>query len=78
MTRYIVQRLLQSILVMLLVSILVFTLLHLLPGGLVRAQLGPKASPHAVAQLAAVVWVQVPPSQVVSAMKGEVAPSLPS
>ncbi len=53
MTRYIVQRLLQSILVMLLVSILVFTLLHLLPGGLVRAQLGPKASPHAVAQLAA-------------------------
>jgi peptide/nickel transport system permease protein len=51
-TRYLMRRLGQAILVLLLVSVLVFSLLHLLPGGLVRAQLGPKASPHEVAQLA--------------------------
>jgi peptide/nickel transport system permease protein len=52
MTRYLVVRLFQALIVLLLVSVLVFTLLHLLPGGLVRAQLGPKATPHEVQQLA--------------------------
>jgi peptide/nickel transport system permease protein len=33
---------------MFIVSIIVFVLLHLLPGGLVRAQLGPRASAYAV------------------------------
>ncbi|MGH7642225.1 MAG: ABC transporter permease [Candidatus Dormibacteria bacterium] len=53
MTRFILHRTGQSILVLLLVSILVFSLLHVLPGGLVRAQLGPKASPHEVSALTA-------------------------
>ncbi|MGH7610912.1 MAG: ABC transporter permease [Candidatus Dormibacteria bacterium] len=52
MTRYLIHRLFQAAIVLVLVSILVFGLLHLLPGGLVRAQLGPRASPHEVAQLA--------------------------
>lgn len=51
MTAYLVRRLLQAVLVMLIVSVIVFILLHSLPGGLVRAQLGPKASPYAVLQL---------------------------
>jgi peptide/nickel transport system permease protein len=48
---YIVRRLAQAAIVLLLVSIIVFGLLHALPGGLVRAQLGPKASAYAVRQL---------------------------
>jgi peptide/nickel transport system permease protein len=48
---YIVRRLGQAIIVMLLVSMLVFLMLHALPGGLVRSQLGPKASRFAVHQL---------------------------
>ncbi|MGH7691516.1 MAG: ABC transporter permease [Candidatus Dormibacteria bacterium] len=52
MTRYLIRRLFQALLVLLLVSILVFTLLHVLPGGLIRAQLGPRASPHEVRVLA--------------------------
>ncbi len=35
---------------MFIVSIIVFVLLHLLPGGLVRAQLGPRATAYAVRQ----------------------------
>jgi peptide/nickel transport system permease protein len=50
-TGYIARRLLQSVLVMLIVSAIVFILLHALPGGLVRAQLGPKASAYSVLQL---------------------------
>ncbi|MHB1597855.1 MAG: ABC transporter permease [Acidimicrobiales bacterium] len=52
MTAYLARRLGQAVVVLLLVSLIVFGLLHALPGGLVRAQLGPKASPYAVHQLA--------------------------
>jgi peptide/nickel transport system permease protein len=50
-TAYLVRRTLQALLVMLIVSVIVFILLHALPGGLVRAQLGPKASTFQVLQL---------------------------
>ncbi len=52
MTGYILRRLVQSVVVTVLVSIIVFILLHTLPGGLVRAQLGPRASRLAVHDLA--------------------------
>ncbi|MHB1554636.1 MAG: ABC transporter permease [Acidimicrobiales bacterium] len=51
MIGYIIRRLGQAIIVMILVSMLVFLMLHSLPGGLVRSQLGPKASRFAVHQL---------------------------
>ena len=51
MTGYILRRILQAVIVTILVSIIVFLLLHALPGGLVRAQLGPKASATAVHNL---------------------------
>ena len=51
MTRYLVRRYLQAVLVMLIVSVMVFVILHALPGGLVRAQLGPRASTYSVDQL---------------------------
>lgn len=41
----------QTIVVMLIVSLLVFLLLHALPGGLIRSQLGLRATPLAVHQL---------------------------
>ncbi len=44
MTGYLVRRFLQAALVTVIVSIIVFLLLHALPGGLVRAQLGPRAT----------------------------------
>ena len=44
MTGYLVRRFLQAVLVTVIVSIIVFLLLHALPGGLVRAQLGPRAT----------------------------------
>jgi peptide/nickel transport system permease protein len=50
-TAYLVRRGLQAILVMLIVSLIVFILLHSLPGGLVRAQLGSKVSTYQVQQL---------------------------
>jgi peptide/nickel transport system permease protein len=50
-TGYLVRRCLQSLLVMLIVSLIVFIMLHALPGGLVRAQLGPRASTYSVDQL---------------------------
>jgi peptide/nickel transport system permease protein len=49
--RYVVNRMGQAVVVLILVSIIMFGLLHVLPGGLVRAQLGPKASTFAVHQL---------------------------
>jgi peptide/nickel transport system permease protein len=49
---YVFRRLGQSVIVTVLVSIIVFLLLHSLPGGLVRAQLGPKVSALAVHNLA--------------------------
>lgn len=51
MLSYILRRLGQAAVVLVIVSIIVFALLHVLPGGLVRAQLGPKASKYAVRQL---------------------------
>jgi peptide/nickel transport system permease protein len=49
MTGFITRRLLQSIVVVLLVTVIVFILLHLLPGGPARAQLGARATPAAIA-----------------------------
>jgi peptide/nickel transport system permease protein len=51
MTAYLIRRCAQAVLVMLIVSVIVFILLHALPGGLVRAQLGPRASAYSVLQL---------------------------
>jgi peptide/nickel transport system permease protein len=48
---YLARRLAQTVVVLVLVTLIVFGLLHALPGGLVRSQLGPKASSFAVHQL---------------------------
>jgi peptide/nickel transport system permease protein len=48
---YLIRRFAQAVLVMLIVSVIVFVILHALPGGLVRAQLGPRASTYSVDQL---------------------------
>jgi peptide/nickel transport system permease protein len=53
MTSYVLRRILQSVVVLLIVSIVMFLLLHALPGGLVRSQLGPGATAYAVRQLTA-------------------------
>ncbi|HEY4008176.1 MAG TPA: ABC transporter permease [Pseudonocardia sp.] len=49
MTAFLLRRLLQAVVVVLLVTVIVFILLHLLPGGPARAQLGPRATPIAIA-----------------------------
>jgi peptide/nickel transport system permease protein len=49
MTGFILRRLGQAVIVVLLVTVIVFVLLHLLPGGPARAQLGPKATALAIA-----------------------------
>jgi peptide/nickel transport system permease protein len=74
-TAYLVRRFLQAILVMFIVSVIVFILLHSLPGGLVRAQLGPKASTYQVLQLERTEGLQRPlPVQfgvwLINALKG--------
>ena len=51
MSGYYLRRLVQAAVVMFIVSVIVFGLLHSLPGGLVRAQLGPKATTYAVHQI---------------------------
>lgn len=51
MAGYLARRAIQAVLVMFIVSVIVFILLHSLPGGLVRAQLGPRASSFQVFQL---------------------------
>jgi len=48
---YILRRLFHGAVVVLIVSVVVFGLLHLLPGGLVRAQLGLGAKPYQVHEL---------------------------
>jgi peptide/nickel transport system permease protein len=48
MTRYLVRRIGQAIIVLILVSIIVFVLIHLLPGGPARAILGTMATPSAI------------------------------
>jgi peptide/nickel transport system permease protein len=49
--KYVVRRMGQAVIVLLLVSLIMFVLLHAMPGGLVRAQLGPRATRAAVRQL---------------------------
>jgi peptide/nickel transport system permease protein len=48
LTRFLFKRIGQSIVVIILVSLATFTLLHLLPGGAARAELGVRASPSAI------------------------------
>jgi peptide/nickel transport system permease protein len=48
---YLVHRLLQAVVVLFIVSVVLFGMLHSLPGGLVRAQLGPRAPQFTVQQL---------------------------
>ncbi|MHB8312146.1 MAG: ABC transporter permease [Candidatus Dormibacteria bacterium] len=48
MTRYLISRVLQALVVLLGVSIVVFAMLHILPGGPARAVLGPKATAVAI------------------------------
>jgi peptide/nickel transport system permease protein len=48
MTRYLVRRVGQAIVVLILVTIVVFVLIHLLPGGPARAILGTLATPSAI------------------------------
>jgi peptide/nickel transport system permease protein len=50
MTAYVIRRLIQSVFVMLGVTIVVFIIIHLLPGGLARDLLGPRASAPQVQQ----------------------------
>ena len=49
MTGYLIRRLIQTIVVTLLVTIITFVLLHLVPGGEIRAVLGLKATPAEIA-----------------------------
>ncbi|MGH8979930.1 MAG: ABC transporter permease [Acidimicrobiales bacterium] len=51
MLHYTIKRFFQAIVVLIMVSLVIFGLLHALPGGLVRAQLGPRASAASVAHL---------------------------
>lgn len=48
MTRYLLRRIGQAVIVLLLVTIVVFVLIHLLPGGPARAELGTMATPTAI------------------------------
>jgi peptide/nickel transport system permease protein len=48
---YVIRRVAQTVVVTLIVSVVVFLLLHALPGGLVRAQLGPRATDFQVHSL---------------------------
>ncbi len=48
MTRFIIRRTLQAVAVLLLVSLMMFTLVHLLPGGAAKAELGVRASPSQI------------------------------
>jgi peptide/nickel transport system permease protein len=48
---YVIRRFAQAIVVTFIVTVIVFALLHALPGGLVRAQLGQKATPTEVHNL---------------------------
>ena len=48
MTRFLIKRIGQSLVVVILVSMATFTLLHLLPGGAARAELGVRASQSSI------------------------------
>ncbi|NYD41900.1 ABC transporter permease [Nocardioides panaciterrulae] len=49
MTRFLLRRAGQAVIVLLLVTVIVFVLLHLLPGGAARATLGTRATPQQLA-----------------------------
>jgi peptide/nickel transport system permease protein len=49
-TRYLIIRIAQAILVILIVTLLVFAMIHLLPGNPARSLLGPRASPQVLAR----------------------------
>lgn len=49
MTAYLLRRIGQAIVVLFIVTVITFILLHLLPGGPARAELGPQATPTAIA-----------------------------
>ncbi|HTW06830.1 MAG TPA: ABC transporter permease, partial [Acidimicrobiales bacterium] len=48
MTGYIIRRLLQSVIVILGVTLIAFGLEHLIPGGIAKGILGPRATPVAI------------------------------
>ena len=48
LTGYIIRRLLQAVVVILGVTMIAFGMEHLLPGGIARAILGPRATPVAI------------------------------
>jgi peptide/nickel transport system permease protein len=48
LTRFLIKRIGQAIVVVILVSVAIFTLLHLLPGGAARAELGVRASQSSI------------------------------
>lgn len=60
MTAYLIRRTIQAILTMVLVSIITFSLLHLLPDGMVRGLLGTHATPQAIAQLSTQLGLDKP------------------
>lgn len=49
MTAYLLRRIGQAIVVLFIVTVIMFILVHLLPGGPARAELGPQATPTAIA-----------------------------
>jgi peptide/nickel transport system permease protein len=49
MTKFLIRRILQAILVLFLVTVFTLALVHLFPGGPVRALLGPRATPDQIA-----------------------------
>lgn len=49
MTGYLLRRIGQSLIVLFIVSVIVFILLHMLPGGIAHAVLGPRATPQQIA-----------------------------
>jgi len=51
MTGYLIRRFLQAIVVLIIVTIITLALVHLFPGGPIRAMLGPRATPQQVATL---------------------------
>lgn len=60
MIGYVIRRIRETVIVMLIVSLVVFLLLHALPGGLVRSQVGLRATPFAVHHLELVEGLNKP------------------
>ncbi len=51
MRRYLIRRLLQTILLLFILSVVLFSLLHAIPGGPVRALIGPRATKEQIASI---------------------------